>query len=387
MRDMFARAGGDFQHAAFGGQNFTQHLKHRIAIARGGGREQPVPVIRSILQRYRLFLAFIARHLVMLSHGLAFVGEPSPTKTALRSVRIFFEGAGTPVAYVAGDEGTILRRGASTPWERLDSGVTQRLNALEKGSTGALFAVGDHGTALRLEPGGTWTSEKTGVDGHLRAVVAMEDKLFAAGDGGTMIERLPGGRWIVAPTGVATSLRGLWVNPPSTMYVVGEAGTILRCELREYPPECVTIPSPTDEDLFSISEGFRRFTRAGAGVGYLGLVTSASGQILEAVNRGRRGYGWQIGNLRAPGALFAITVNHWLWFTPRGDTDPEPVAVGAKGNITLVTGLGVVNLTLPGGQDLYGVDSEEFDILAVGAGGAIVHGVALGVRIPIAVPD
>src|SRR5262245_46536623 len=70
MRDMFARARADFQHAALGGQNFTQHLKHRIAIARGGGREQPVPVICSILQRYRLFLAFIARHLVKLSQKI-----------------------------------------------------------------------------------------------------------------------------------------------------------------------------------------------------------------------------------------------------------------------------------------------------------------------------
>jgi photosystem II stability/assembly factor-like uncharacterized protein len=96
--------------------------------------------------------------------------------------------------FVTGGWGLVLRsRNFGATWEKLKvpAGVENRfLNSMDFADALHGWVGGDRGTIIETKDGGeTWEEEATGVDGFVRDIVVLGDRVYAAGDGFFVLSR------------------------------------------------------------------------------------------------------------------------------------------------------------------------------------------------------
>ena len=146
--------------------------------------------------------------------------------------------SGRSGTWAVGDGGAILFRDRNGGWSRQASGTSYDLRAIDAAVTYsvvgdfAAYAVGARGTILRYDPiKREWSPEESGTLADLDAVAVIEWTAFAAGEDGTLLRRDSRG-WMPVETGTNATLRALYappevVDPPHTLWVAGDGGTIL----------------------------------------------------------------------------------------------------------------------------------------------------------------
>jgi hypothetical protein len=310
--------------------------------------------------------------------------EPTPTQLTLRAVLLGGDGA-----FAFGDDGTILKRGGPDGWTLVPSPTHERLRGVSK--SGRVFVVGDHGTWL-AGGHGTWAPEVSGTDEDLYAIIDVDRRSFAVGAHGVLIERSSDGHFSRVETRTRATLRAiLYSHAGSTanrgelmddLYIVGDGGTVVDCSLRMDPPICIPRSSPTEENLVAVVDAipsiatFRNAHARPLAAFVLGGEGATLGTTLERVPP------YEFGRLalRVPVGMAAVVATR----APFSDDGavlvgtekvfPPMIVVGAGGRGAFLDGTSVKEFSLPGVGGLQDVTAAGLDVLAVGEGGAIVHG-------------
>jgi hypothetical protein len=317
--------------------------------------------------------------------------EESPVALTLNAVWVSARGV-----YAVGDGGTILRRSQDGAWHAEPSGTTRSLRAIVGSSdaTPFAYAFGDGGVVVRLEPTGQWSTEESGVADDLTAATGDPGgRVFVVGRGGTLLEHEAGRTWNRVPTRSTADLRAVWVTidaHPNNhgvsiegLYAVGDRGAIVHCALRMTPPVCVPRPSPTHERLLDVGGGDAFHTQELApgvhAVPWRALALAANGEVFA-------GTGFEpLDFVAAPSlagdvGLRRYSISHHMFYAGDEMVFTEILAVGARGRIAFLTDAGAVPFTIPGEPDLFDVALDRFEVFAVGAHGALFHGVMSGLR-------
>ena len=134
------------------------------------------------------------------------------------------------------DDGGLLLAAEDGLW-RFDAGWTPQpvpdaskgIHALRRNpTTGDVWAAGAEGTLWRRDGAG-WHMKDGGLEYLLRDVWANGDTVAAVGDLGSLVISTDGMASSTASTWpTIPDLHGVWGPDPSTVYAVGEAGTVLR---------------------------------------------------------------------------------------------------------------------------------------------------------------
>ncbi len=129
---------------------------------------------------------------------------------------------------VVGERGTVLWFDGT--WSEVpDVPTTHSLNGVWGASPTKIFIVGDFGTVLHYD-GTDWTTHESGTRQHLFGVHGLSaNDVFAVGLGGTIVH-YDGATWSVEDSGTTTDLFDVGAGG-STVWAVGEQGTILKADL------------------------------------------------------------------------------------------------------------------------------------------------------------
>jgi photosystem II stability/assembly factor-like uncharacterized protein len=265
--------------------------------------------------------------------------------------------------WVAGTAGTILfsADGGAT-WCAQQTGTTETLLGLESLGPNDIIAVGTNGTILRSGSGGT-TGNKCGAAGAYDKVTSGTTKTlydvdasgsgvngYVSGDDGTILEitlAAPTGQEAninkVAPvaSGTTADLFGIAVlggdpdpsaNNPSTIWVVGENGTIRR------GTDAIGLTNPTTSTFVAQSSGTTQTLRDVE----MDLNTTtnlfAVGDVGTIIGTNDGGTTWGKGIAPTCQSLLAATVGY-------GPTDVQYWAAGERG--TIITNLAMTGATPP----------------------------------------
>jgi hypothetical protein len=292
-------------------------------------------------------------------------------------------------AFAFGDDGTILKRGGPDGWTLVPSPTHERLRGVSK--SGRVFVVGDHGTWL-AGGHGAWAPEVSGTDEDLYAIIDVDRRSFAVGAHGVLMERSPDGHFSRVETRTRATLRAiLYSHAGSTanrgelmddLYIVGDGGTVVDCSLRMDPPICIPRSSPTEENLVAVVDAipsvatFRNAHARPLAAFVLGGEGATLGTTLGRVPP------YEFGRLalRVPVGMAAVVAAR-APFSGDGavlvgteKVFPPMIVVGAGGRGAFLDGRTVTEFSLPGVGGLQDVTAAGLDVLAVGEGGAIVHG-------------
>jgi len=137
-------------------------------------------------------------------------------------------------AFVAGYEGTILRRETSGDWAEEDASSVDSFAALATTSS-EVWALGGFGAALRLAEG-AWERTDTDTGRALAAAWSQDDEVFAVGLEGTFL-RWDGAAWSAIEHHFGPYLRAIWGRAPGDLFAAGWDGAVLHwdgetvCEL------------------------------------------------------------------------------------------------------------------------------------------------------------
>ncbi len=151
--------------------------------------------------------------------------------------------SGSPaIGFAAGEGGRLLKTANSGgSWSILNSGTTQRLNAVSFPPSDAThgWVAGDHGIFLQTSNGGgTWSPQSAGTSENLTAVQFPVDAStgFVAGDAGSFLKTQDGGAhwsiirdgWFSLSSGTAQYLSAVAFADTVTGWTVGNGGTLLK---------------------------------------------------------------------------------------------------------------------------------------------------------------
>jgi hypothetical protein len=132
-------------------------------------------------------------------------------------------GLGPQQVYAAGAEGIVMRFDGTT-WSKIAS-LSEPLTAIWARSASDLYVVGEYGQVFHFD-GASWTPQDPQVSSP-NAVWGDATSVYVSGDHGG-VSRSVGAGWTLQPTNCGNEVRGIWGG--STIWAVGEAGTILRYE-------------------------------------------------------------------------------------------------------------------------------------------------------------
>src|SRR6185436_19223075 len=154
------------------------------------------------------------------------------------------------------------------------------------------------------------------------------------------------------------------------LYLAGDHGALVHCALAGDSPVCAPIRLPTTANLVVMDDARGSL-----------MLFSSLGEVYTMEMERSSGWNWSamsgapLAALAPPAAAFmhipALHLRH---------QEPDPVAVGPGGQVAFLTSDRRRDaVTLRGAPDLSDVAAGVSDIFAVGADGAIFHGVAPGV--------
>jgi hypothetical protein len=115
-------------------------------------------------------------------------------------------------------------------WTLQDNPTTADLEAVWGFGAANVFAVGAGGTTLvTINNGTTWTNPVSNATQPLEGVAGGGANLFLVGAGGTIVTSTNSGTSFgTTSTGSASNLNAVWGNSTSSVYAVGDNGTIVR---------------------------------------------------------------------------------------------------------------------------------------------------------------
>jgi hypothetical protein len=90
------------------------------------------------------------------------------------------------------------------------------------------IVIGQYGGIFH-DTGDGFAAEAAGTDANLKTMFSLSSgEIFAAGDRGTLLRRTSTGTWSPIATGISGSIRGIWADRTSNVYLVGVGGFIVR---------------------------------------------------------------------------------------------------------------------------------------------------------------
>lgn len=144
-------------------------------------------------------------------------------------------GAGIPenwLAWIVGDDGTILRTADGDVWSSVESGTTADLYGIAELNLTDIFVVGDGGTILKSTDGGlTWDLRSSGTTAQLRAISISKQSasvLIAVGLGGTVLRSTDAGDSWCSLDVTTTDLFAAEAVNDTEFLVGGQGGLLLR---------------------------------------------------------------------------------------------------------------------------------------------------------------
>ena len=133
------------------------------------------------------------------------------------------------VNFAAAAEGHVSRFDASGGTVLESTGLSDTIYALWGDPSGVLIAVGFYGGIARRSPTGTWRVERApSPDNHpLNAVWGLSPtSVYAVGEVGTILH-YDGTAWTMEESGTQSGLADLWGSATLGLFTAGDAGTIL----------------------------------------------------------------------------------------------------------------------------------------------------------------
>jgi hypothetical protein len=153
----------------------------------------------------------------------------------------------TATCVAVGEEGVILRRGASS-WAPEGTGTTRHLSGVACAAVTDCVAVGDGGTILRWT-GAAWAAQPSGTTNDLAGVACPSAAhCIAVGAGGTLL-RWDGTAWAPQASGTTNTLRAVTCVAASDCVAVGAGGVLRRWDGSAWTAQT----SGTTSDLVSVA--------------------------------------------------------------------------------------------------------------------------------------
>ncbi|MGB5831400.1 MAG: hypothetical protein WBG92_05345 [Thiohalocapsa sp.] len=314
-------------------------------------------------------------------HGLA-VGDLG---TLLRSGLQAYSPVATPNSAATATRVRPSMAGACSPWQRVGSGVTDRvLRSVWGTASDRLFAVGESGTIL-CGDGTRWESMTAPTDLRLHGVWGTSERnVFACGQDGTILH-FDGGAWReIHRLGADRTAVAITGFSPHDVFVVGDEGMVLRFDGCTWQQ----LPSGTKRALYGIWGLDSTHLLA---VGDFGLVLRWNGTDFRAFEAGTDAFlysvwGDSLSNVHAAGlagTLARFDGSRWTLEPTRSRADLLALA-GKSGGTTLAVGTRGTALSYDSGRwvgEETGSDASlcalwvgpDGDAYAVGDGGIILH--------------
>ncbi len=172
--------------------------------------------------------------------------------------------------WVLDDLGNIVRY-ALGPWEfEVRPTVGKKMKHIASCGQGSiLFAAGEAGTVMRRS-GGLWTEENVGSNVVLTDITCDSTRAYASSADGRLFVR-NGSTWTGYPTGTSQPFNTLTtLFSAQKIYLGGESGLIISCDVNALPPTCTTESSGTTSDINSLwGDPFTNTVYAGGDQGTL----------------------------------------------------------------------------------------------------------------------
>jgi len=153
---------------------------------------------------------------------------------------------GSPVElWAVGDHGAVLR-GTFSKVDTVNSGTTKHLRAVTALGPGQAIAVGDGGTVVTIADDEVFNTT-VGPENLLAAFKSPEGTgIWLAGERGA-IYALGTSSWDREATSIKATLRAFAGRSANALWAVGDAGTVLRRQMTEFPAwESVAAPANVD---------------------------------------------------------------------------------------------------------------------------------------------
>jgi hypothetical protein len=311
---------------------------------------------------------------VVSSDGWAWQ-NPLPQGNDLRGI----SGRSGDDIFAVGEAGTIMHYNGAT-WTPMLSGTTEDLYAVTTMTSSDVFAAGDGGVIHYDGVGWRQTLGETSLRGIWGTTPSS---VFAVGDEGTVV-RYDGETWTEVDSGTTSNLRGVWGSSPSEVFAVGDNGTVLR-----YQYGAVTLTSVTGNsnlhgvwgsspsDVFAVGDSgiVVRYDGAewapmssGTVISLRGVWGSSPSDVFAAGEGGTvlhyDGTAWTAASSSGAVVLQAV------WGSPTG----EVMAVGSAGVILQREGADWLPMAGGAAGNLHGIwGSSPSDVFAVGEAGTVLH--------------
>jgi photosystem II stability/assembly factor-like uncharacterized protein len=171
----------------------------------------------------------------------------------LRGVAFYTDNDG----YAVGDSGVIfLTTDKGLSWTKMHGDSSQTLNSISYNSSNIPHVTGNNGLILRSTNNGTNWSSMTLTSENLNSIHFSQinfhihsDIGFAVGNNGTLFETVNGGQnWDSVASPSSKNLRGVFTSSPHWGYAVGDSGTVLRYNGKNWK----LLPLPTIKRLNAV---------------------------------------------------------------------------------------------------------------------------------------
>jgi cysteine-rich repeat protein len=216
------------------------------------------------------------------------------------------------------------------------------------GDVAHVYAVGDHGLFASYD-GTAWTTVNVGTTENLHGVWSTGTFIVAVGANGTVVQN-DGSGWTAGRTSTTANLTSTWGSATDGFFAVGEEGTVLFYDGREWRPEALGrgFTGPPNQTFLQVG-GIE-----GVEIGLLGTIDVATYD----------GAAW------SPAAIPTADTIYGLWASAPDDA----FAVGRNGTILHHDGITWTKQPSSTTVDLRSVSgTASNDVYAAGDGSTLLH--------------
>lgn len=144
------------------------------------------------------------------------------------------------VGLIVGEQGFLSKTENGETWNKIELGISQKLNAIEVLDESSALVIGNQGILYKTEDiGKTWTRINHSFTENFKDIAFLDENVgFIAGDKGLIIKTIDGGlTWNRVFTGTFQNFTGISFGDLNTGYAVGEAGSFFKytCQVPETP--------------------------------------------------------------------------------------------------------------------------------------------------------
>jgi photosystem II stability/assembly factor-like uncharacterized protein len=239
-----------------------------------------------------------------------------------------------------------------------------------------------------LRPSGTWVTETTNTSTNLISVFATDSTVYVGGEAGTLLRSVSGGNtWNALTTPFSGTVRGIWGSSDINMFLVSDDGIYHSIDGLNWDPQdsgiteiLTAIWGAAPNDVYAVgtagsivhtTDGGNTWFSMGSpvGVDLYGVWGVSTNNVYAVGANGTilhgNGSGWNIQNSAVVGNLYSV------W----GPSATTAYIVGADG-VALITqnsGASWGPLLTTVSNSLLSVGGSGADIWAVGDNGIIIH--------------